>query len=60
MEWSELISENKKKLSYLSDSLNIKSADVNEVFIKEYPQLIDEKSRTRLNKRELKQIEIII
>ena len=54
MEWSELISENKKKLSYLSDSLNIKSADVNEVFIKEYPQLIDEKSRTRLNKRELK------
>ena len=54
MEWSELISENKRKLSYLSDSLNIKSANVNEIFIKEYPQLIDEKSRTRLNKRELK------
>ena len=54
MEWSELISENKRKLSYLSDSLNIKSADVNEIFIKEYPQLIDEKSRARLNKRELK------
>ena len=33
---------------------NIKSADVNEIFIKEYPQLIDEKSRARLNKRELK------
>lgn len=54
MEWSKLISNNKRRLSYLSDSLNIKSTDVNEIFIREYPQLIDENSRARLNKRELK------
>ena len=53
MEWSELISENRKKLSYLSNSLEVKEEDVNEKFMKEYPELIDEKSRNRLNKREL-------
>ena len=53
MEWSELISNNKKKLSYLSNSLDVKEEDVNEKFLKEYPELIDEKSRNRLNKRNL-------
>ena len=53
MEWSELISYNRKKLSYLSNSLEVKEEDVNEKFMKEYPELIDEKSRNRLNKREL-------
>lgn len=53
MSWSELISENKKRLSYLSDSLNVKTENANEKFCKEYPQLVDEKSRNRLNKREL-------
>ena len=53
MLWSELISENKKKLSYLSDSLNVKAVDAKEKFSKEYPNLIDEKSRKRLNKRNL-------
>ena len=53
MSWSELISENRKKLSYLSDSLSVKAEDANKKFDKEYPHLIDEKSRNRLNKREL-------
>lgn len=53
MEWSELISDNRKKLSYLSNSLKVKEEDVNEKFLKEYPELIDEKSKNRLNKREL-------
>jgi len=49
MEWSELIEHNRKKLSYLTESLNVKPQDVGERFTKEYPQLIDEKSRNRLN-----------
>lgn len=53
MEWSELISDNRKKLSYLSNSLEVKEEDVNEKFMKEYPELIDEKSRNKLNKRKL-------
>ena len=53
MEWSELISENRKKLSYLSSSLDVKEEDVSEKFIKEYPELLDERSRSRLNKRAL-------
>lgn len=53
MSWGELISENRKKLSYLSDSLSVKAEDANKKFDKEYPHLIDEKSRNRLNKREL-------
>jgi len=53
MEWNELISDNRKKLSYLSNSLEVKEEDVSEKFLKEYPELIDEKSRNRLNKRTL-------
>lgn len=54
MEWSELIDVNRQKLSYLSDSLNVKVEDVGEVFKREYPHLLDEKSRNRLNQRALK------
>lgn len=54
MEWSELINENRKKLAYLSESLSVKPQDVGETFAREYPNLLDEKSRNRLNQRELK------
>ena len=54
MNWAELINENRKRLSYLSESLNVKEEDVNEKFLREYPELVDEKSRNRLNKRELR------
>lgn len=53
MEWGDLINNNRKKLTYLSNSLNVKEEDVNEKFLKEYPDLIEEKSRNRLNKRDL-------
>lgn len=54
MQWSELIEINRKKLSYLSETLNIKAVDAGEKFQKEYPNLLDEKSRNRLNLRALK------
>jgi len=54
MEWGELIDVNKKKLTYLSESLPVKPEDVGEKFEREYPELLDEKSRNRLNQRELK------
>lgn len=54
MEWGELIELNKMKLAYLSESLNVKPEDVGEKFEREYPQLLDEKSRNRLNQRALK------
>ena len=54
MEWGELIDMNKKKLTYLSESLPVKPEDVGEKFEREYPELLDEKSRNRLNQRELK------
>lgn len=54
MEWSELIDINRQKLSYLSESLNVKIEDAGEVFKREYPHLLDEKSRNRLNQRALK------
>ena len=54
MEWSDLINDNRKKLAYLSESLPVKPEDVGEKFAREYPKLLDEKSRNRLNQRELK------
>lgn len=54
MNWAELINENRKRLSYLSESLQVKEEDVNEKFLREYPELVDDKSKNRLNKRELK------
>lgn len=54
MNWADLINENRKRLSYLSESLKVKEGDVNEKFLREYPELVDEKSKNRLNKRDLK------
>ena len=54
MEWSALIEMNRKKLEYLSQSLPVKAEDVEEKFEREYPELLDEKSRNRLNQRALK------
>ena len=54
MEWGELIEMNRKRLEYLSESLPVKPEDVGEKFEREYPNLLDEKSRNRLNQRALK------
>ena len=54
MEWSALIEMNRKKLEYLSQSLPVKPEDVGEKFAREYPKLLDEKSRNKLNQRALK------
>ncbi|MFC4510190.1 ATP-binding protein [Flavobacterium buctense] len=48
MEWSELIEQNKRKLGYLSNQLNIKDKSVNEKFETEYSELIDEKISAQL------------
>lgn len=48
MEWSELIEQNKRKLGYLSNQLNIKDKSVKEKFEMEYSQLIDEKINAQL------------
>ena len=54
MEWSALIEMNRKKLEYLSNSLPVKPEDVGQKFIREYPNLLDEKSSNKLNQRSLK------
>ena len=54
MEWSALIEINRKKLEYLSNSLPVKPEDVGQKFIREYPDLLDEKSHNKLNQRSLK------
>ena len=53
MEWEELIEQNRNKLAYLSESLPVKCEDVGDKFAREYPDLLDEKSRNRLNQRKL-------
>ena len=40
MEWSELINKNKMRLSYLGNKLKLKYDDVNEIFQKEYSELM--------------------
>ena len=40
MEWSELINRNKMHLSYLGNKLKVKYDDVNELFQKEYSELM--------------------
>lgn len=54
MNWADLIAVNKKRLTYLSESLKVKEEDVNDKFLREYPELVDENSRNRFNKRNLK------
>ncbi|SRX53898.1 ATP-binding protein [Aequorivita sp. CIP111184] len=48
MEWSELIEQNNRKLSYLANKLNIKDKSVKKKFEKEYAELIDEKISAQL------------
>ncbi|KIX19844.1 hypothetical protein SY27_17520 [Flavobacterium sp. 316] len=48
MEWSELIEQNKRKLGYLSNKLNIKDKSVKLKFEEEYAELIDEKISAQL------------
>ncbi len=48
--WSDLIEQNKRKLGYLSNKLEIKDKSVRDKFEEEYPHLIDEKVSAQLRK----------
>jgi len=48
MEWSEIIELNKRKLTYLSNQLEIKDKSVKDKFEQEYATLIDQKINTQL------------
>lgn len=48
MEWSELIEQNNRKLTYLSNKLNVKDKTVKAKFEKEYAELVDEKISAQL------------
>lgn len=48
MEWKELIENNNRKLTYLSNALQIKDKSVKEKFEEEYSELITEKLSARL------------
>jgi len=48
MEWSELIEQNKRKLSYLANKLEVKDKSVKTKFEKEYAELVDEKISAQL------------
>lgn len=48
MEWSELIEQNKRKLSYLANKLKVKDKSVKTKFEQEYAELVDEKISAQL------------
>lgn len=48
MEWSELIEQNKRKLSYLANKLDVKDKSVKTKFEQEYAELVDEKISAQL------------
>jgi len=48
MKWSELIEQNKRKLGYLSNQLEVKDKSVKDKFEQEYSELIDEKISAQL------------
>jgi hypothetical protein len=50
MEWSEIIELNKRRLGYLSESLQIKDKSVKDKFEEEYPNILDEKVSARLTR----------
>ena len=51
MEWTELIDHNRMKLSYMSETLNVREMDVQAKFMQEYPDLIEMKNRPRLSQQ---------
>ena len=50
MEWSEIIEMNRRKLGYLSTSLNIKDRTIRDKFEQEYSSIFNEKISARLTK----------
>lgn len=48
MEWAEVIEQNKRKLSYLSNQLEVKDRSVKEKFEIEYAELVDKKLSSQL------------
>lgn len=48
MEWSELIEQNKRKLSYLANKLDVKDKSVKTKFEQEYAELVNEKISAQL------------
>lgn len=58
MEWSELISKNRMHLSYLGDKLKVKYDDVNEIFQREYSELMIPNRNPRLYESKKTEINI--
>lgn len=48
MTWRELIDIDRQKLSYMSETLKVKEQNANEVFQKNYPDLVDFKTKSKL------------
>ena len=48
MTWQELIDIDRQRLTYMSDALKVKEQDANDYFQKNYPELVDFKSKTKL------------
>ena len=48
MTWQELIDIDRQRLTYMSDTLKVKEQDANDYFQKNYPELVDFKSKTKL------------
>ena len=48
MTWRELIDIDRQKLSYMSETLKVKEQNANEVFQKNYPDLVVFKTKSKL------------
>ena len=48
MTWREIIDINRQKLTYMSDTLKVKEQSANEYFQKNYPDLVDFKTKSKL------------
>jgi hypothetical protein len=53
MTWRELIDIDRQKLTYMSDTLKVKEQNANEYFQKNYPELVDFKTKSRLTLQKL-------
>lgn len=53
MTWRELIDIDRQKLTYMSDTLKVKEQNANEYFKKNYPELVDFKTKSKLTLQKL-------
>lgn len=53
MTWRELIDIDRQKLTYMSDTLKVKEQNANDYFQKNYPELVDFKTKSKLTLQKL-------